>query len=88
MNLVVRFISADKKICHRLAALKMLKKSITGPQRFGWLIATLCGDLGIKSDRIACLVRDGCSVNSLAAGLMQDLNGFVLDIFVLVIPQI
>jgi hypothetical protein len=83
MNLVIRFISEDKKICHRLAALKMLKQSLTGVQLFGWIVATLCGDLGIKSDRIGCLIRDGCSVNTKAAELLQQLNPLALDIICL-----
>jgi hypothetical protein len=38
MNVVVRFISKDNKICHRLGALRMLKKSLTGNALFASMV--------------------------------------------------
>jgi hypothetical protein len=80
MNIVIRFISRDKKICHRLASLRLLKSSLNGEGLFVWLVATLFGDLKFSHTQIACLVRDGCQVNSVAAEKMALLNPKVLDI--------
>jgi hypothetical protein len=48
MNLVVRFISKDNKICHRLAV-RILKKSLNGNALFAWILEVMTGQYQIPA---------------------------------------
>ena len=77
--IVLRFIQ-DWSVCQRLVRVDFLQQSMNGQELARQVISALSVTLGVESDKLIAVMRDGASVNGTAMRLVSVMYPNALDI--------